>query len=512
MDVGGEDATTIIMPQSSSASNFQQTPGSTCTGTGNLARHLADKSSVFIFIFICLLAGRSLYRLMVELRKSLIIVTFSLQICLSGLKYTLRGMGRLLKGDTRPLSRTQLAKAYSFTWETSKFFVKAHIQCVVWSAGGVKSLLHKVFVPAGFWGQPGTLLADDEKSSECEISTLEVDFPDWLRHDVSNHRHVLKTYNTRFEFLKSLPLRQLSRLWGQLHSQDLPEWLRVPAFSLYIKMFGCRLEEAVEQDLTKYANLCQFFQRQLLPGLRPISGTHCLTSPADGTVLYVGEVNDGVLEQVKGVTYSLQGFMGPLEGLDCRKEHPYASMEPEDLAEYTKAFVCNPMNRLYYSVIYLAPGDYHRFHSPAEWTVKTRRHFPGELFSVKPSIARWLQGLFNMNERAVYTGRWQYGFFSMTPVGATNVGSINVYFDKDLQTNHETHDDYKAGEFFDARFDQQEHKGVSIKKGKLVGDFNLGSTIVLVFEAPTKFRFSVKPGQKVKVGQGLGKCLLRRKR
>ncbi len=44
-------------------------------------------------------------------------------------------------------------------------------------------------------------------------------------------------------------------------------------------------------------------------------------------------------------------------------------------------------------------------------------------------MARWLQGLFNYNERAVYTGRWRYGFFSMAAVGATNVGSINVYFD-----------------------------------------------------------------------------------
>ena len=55
--------------------------------------------------------------------------------------------------------------------------------------------------------------------------------------------------------------------------------------------------------------------------------------------------------------------------------------------------------------------------------------FSGELFSVNPSFARWVQGMFNMNERAIYTGRWRYGFFSYTAVGATNVGSINVRFD-----------------------------------------------------------------------------------
>ena len=54
----------------------------------------------------------------------------------------------------------------------------------------------------------------------------------------------------------------------------------------------------------------------------------------------------------------------------------------------------------------------------------------GELFSVNPGIARWIQGLFNFNERAIYMGEWEHGFFSLAAVGATNVGSIRVYCDK----------------------------------------------------------------------------------
>lgn len=54
----------------------------------------------------------------------------------------------------------------------------------------------------------------------------------------------------------------------------------------------------------------------------------------------------------------------------------------------------------------------------------------GDLLSVNPMIASYVQGLFNMNERAVYTGKWRHGFFSMTAVGATNVGSVKTYFDK----------------------------------------------------------------------------------
>ena len=37
-----------------------------------------------------------------------------------------------------------------------------------------------------------------------------------------------------------------------------------------------------------------------------------------------------------------------------------------------------------------------------------------------------------------------------------------------------------------------------------MGGFCLGSTIVLVFEAPPEFEFKVRDGEKVRVGQALG--------
>ncbi|VVC44220.1 Hypothetical protein CINCED_3A004668 [Cinara cedri] len=115
-----------------------------------------------------------------------------------------------------------------------------------------------------------------------------------------------------------------------------------------------------------------------------------------------------------------------------RKDSNDNECEPIDphWDEYKSKLLHNPENELYQLVIYLAPGDYHRFHSPAQWTVKFRRHFQGELLSVNPKIARLLPDLFVLNERAVYIGEWEHGFFSMTAVGATNVGSIRVHSDK----------------------------------------------------------------------------------
>ena len=46
--------------------------------------------------------------------------------------------------------------------------------------------------------------------------------------------------------------------------------------------------------------------------------------------------------------------------------------------------------------------------------------------------------------------------------------------------------------------------GIDIKKGDRIGNFNLGSSIVLIFEAPSDFEFVVKAGQSIKYGEPIG--------
>ncbi|GAA5823254.1 hypothetical protein JCM11251_007538 [Rhodosporidiobolus azoricus] len=162
-------------------------------------------------------------------------------------------------------------------------------------------------------------------------------------------------------------------------------------------------------------------------------------------------------------------------------------------------------NKLCFAVIYLAPGDYHRFHSPTSWVVERRRHFAGELFSVSPWMVGKLADLFVLNERVALLGRWRYGFFGMTPVGATNVGSIRVNFDSSLRTNSPSRP-ITPGTFTEATYANASTLlgGQPLRAGDEIGGFWLGSTIVLTFEAPKDFEFQIANGQKLKVGQAIG--------
>ncbi|CCL98921.1 uncharacterized protein FIBRA_00928 [Fibroporia radiculosa] len=163
-------------------------------------------------------------------------------------------------------------------------------------------------------------------------------------------------------------------------------------------------------------------------------------------------------------------------------------------------------NALYFAVIYLAPGDYHRFHSPTAWVVEKRRHFVGDLFSVSPWMVKRLENLFVLNERVALLGRWRYGFFSMVPVGATNVGSIKIKFDQALRTNVAARRSPPVGTYTEAVYTAASPilRGQPLTKAEEMGGFCLGSTVVLVFEAPKDFEFVVQPGQKVKMGESLG--------
>ncbi|KAJ3218545.1 phosphatidylserine decarboxylase 1 [Dinochytrium kinnereticum] len=317
----------------------------------------------------------------------------------------------------------------------------------------------------------------------------------------------------------ALPLREASRLWGWLNGLTVPTFLRTPLYKTYSYAFGCNLDEMLDEDLKSYPNLGEFFYRRLKDGVRPIDPVAALVSPADGKVLNFGVVQDRHIQQVKGITYSLDALLGR-DGLrydgttrlldNGASQHstplgsPLSSTSTLVHPEADPAAKSAPSvgRALHYCVIYLAPGDYHRFHSPADWNVDTLRHFAGELLSVSPMVVAKIRNLFVLNERVTLTGSWAYGFFSMIPVGATNVGSIRIDMAPELETNLPKElNPQPLGTYAEKHFGG---KGRTLYRGQEVGGFRLGSTVVLVFEAPENFKFLLEEGQKLRVGQALG--------
>ncbi|KAK5945747.1 phosphatidylserine decarboxylase 1 [Knufia obscura] len=418
--------------------------------------------------------------------------------------------------------------------------------------------------------------------------------------------------------MSTLPLKAISRVWGKFNELNIPYYLRIPGFKLYGWIFGVNFDEIKEPDLRVFPNLAAFFYREIKPDARPLDpNPRALLSPADGKVLQFGEISNGEVEQVKGMTYSLDALLGKTapsrstspsrleqQGDDAHtgdtpntkdgasshihEDEEFAringisyslpslfsggneskdtrgrkgtSLDSTDQSTPSKpsseaavsadlASVAQPWwnpfrstadnpTKLYYLVVYLAPGDYHRFHSPVSWVCNTRRHFAGELYSVSPYVQRTLPGLFTLNERIVLLGHWKYGFFSYTAVGATNVGSIKINFDKELRTNSLTTDTEADRQAMAARergeaysgFSEATYEGASallegfaLKRGEEMGGFQLGSSIVMVFEAPAGgrarsldnggvegsalkggWKWNVERGQKVKMGEALG--------
>lgn len=69
------------------------------------------------------------------------------------------------------------------------------------------------------------------------------------------------------------------------------------------------------------------------------------------------------------------------------------------------------------------------------------------------------------------------------------MGSVEVYIDDELKTNRWTGlkmGKQNANDCYDERLLPA---NTSLGKGELLGQFNMGSTVVLIFEAPKNFKY-----------------------
>jgi len=276
-------------------------------------------------------------------------------------------------------------------------------------------------------------------------------------------------------WLRVLFGRNRSRWVGTLSDLHVPVALRVSVYSAFALCTGAQIDEA-RYPLDSYLSFGEFFSRSLKDGVRQIADVDGLVSPVDGQVLAMGTLpnEESRIEQVKGATYSVPAFLGI---------NPFKAASP-----------------MQYVVLYLAPGDYHRFHAPTDLTLSQGRHFCGELLPVRESLLQRMDDVFTVNERVVLSGLWKHGQMHVVPVGACNVGHIWLDFDTKLKTNNlRDVPVYCGGDPSSKRFPA----GVQLSAGSLMGGFRLGSTVVLVFDGQANMSWKVSPGDRVRVGQEL---------
>ncbi|AKU91543.1 archaetidylserine decarboxylase [Vulgatibacter incomptus] len=269
-------------------------------------------------------------------------------------------------------------------------------------------------------------------------------------------------------FVKLLPKKPLSRLVGTATRVDGLQGAHQAAIRTFCKQYDVAVDEA-ELPLEAYPSFGAFFTRKLKPGLRPIApGERVPVSPVDGAVSQAGVAEAGRLIQAKGRDYSLAALLGDSE-------------EAERFAGGA------------YATLYLSPRDYHRIHAPLDGTILGYRYVPGHLWPVNRPSVRGVPELFAVNERVIIWMDTPVGRVAVIAVGATCVGRIRLSFD-DLVTN-------SGGPPSRVRYDLPR----PIAKGAELGMFEMGSTVILVFE-PGKVALdsSLVPDAPVRLGQAIG--------
>ena len=267
-----------------------------------------------------------------------------------------------------------------------------------------------------------------------------------------------------------LPKQALTRLAGRA-----ARWAGGSTTTAAIRRFVARYQvdmaEAAEPRIEAYASFNDFFTRALKPGARPLAQADLLC-PVDGAISQFGRIDHGQVFQAKGHAYSATALVGG----DAALAAPFADG--------------------HFATLYLSPRDYHRIHMPCAGTLRRMLHVPGELFSVNPTTARGVPGLFARNERVVCLFDDAQGRpFVLVLVGATIVGSMATVW-------HGLVNPPRPGVVRDWHYDGG---AVTLATGAEMGRFLLGSTVVLLFPAgPLAFNPAWAPGGPVRMGQALG--------
>ena len=242
----------------------------------------------------------------------------------------------------------------------------------------------------------------------------------------------------------------------------------------FVRKYGVDMSEAAQPDIAAYPSFNDFFTRALKPGARPLAAA-TLVCPVDGAISQFGAIERDRILQAKGHDYSTTALVGGDASLA-------ASFDQGSFA-----------------TLYLSPKDYHRIHMPCAARLVRMIHVPGDLFSVNPTTARGVPGLFARNERVVCVFDSQaVGRFVLALVGATIVGSMATVW-------HGVVNPPRVGRVREWRYDDAP---VALAQGAEMGRFLLGSTVVMLFARAADgrrlaFNAGWAPGRAIRLGEAM---------
>ncbi|NIC41626.1 archaetidylserine decarboxylase [Aquabacterium sp. A08] len=270
-----------------------------------------------------------------------------------------------------------------------------------------------------------------------------------------------------------LPKQALTSLAGALARRPLGGFTRRNIRN-FVARYGVDMSEAAEPDIARYATFNDFFTRALKPGVRPFAASDLLC-PVDGAISQFGPIERDQIFQAKGHRYSTTALVGGDAALAQRFDNGS------------------------FATLYLSPKDYHRIHMPCAGRLTRMVHVPGELFSVNPTTARGVPGLFARNERVVCVFEGAHGPFVLVLVGATIVGSMATVW-------HGVVNPPRPGVPRDWRYDDRD---IALARGDEMGRFLLGSTVVLLFpQGAMRFHPDWAPARPIRMGEAMGDWLV----
>ena len=249
-------------------------------------------------------------------------------------------------------------------------------------------------------------------------------------------------------------------------------WITTKIIARFVRKYSVNMGEALDSNIASYASFNDFFTRALKPGARPLA-TADLICPVDGAVSQFGPISGDQIFQAKGHRYSTTALIGGDAALAAQ------------------------FNDGSFATLYLSPKDYHRIHMPCNGHLTQMIYVPGDLFSVNPTTARGVPGLFARNERVVCVFASSRGPFVLVLVGATIVGSMATVWHGLVNPPRLPH--VKTWNYVD-------HK-VELKRGDEMGRFLLGSTVVMLFPNAAKpslqFNPAWQPTKAIRLGEAM---------